>query len=108
MVLNVLTHIEESPDIHDAPDFVLSEYLSDAARIHHETAQVTDALYEAAVAEVRRLQIASPAFLRRQLKLDYAQATALIVRMEAAGVIRRTTHRSRDSRRGWRYEVVCA
>jgi DNA segregation ATPase FtsK/SpoIIIE-like protein len=104
MVFNVLTHIE-APDIHATPDFVLSEYLSDVARIHHETAQVTDSVYDATVAEVRRLQIASPAFLRRQLKLDYAQASALIVRMEAAGVIRRTTYRSRDSRRGWRYEV---
>ena len=107
MVFNVLTHIEEVPDRHDAPDFVLSEYLSDVARIHHESAQVTESLYNTAVTEVRRLGIASPAFLRRQLNLDYAQASALIMHMETAGIIQRTTYRSRDSRRGWRYEVVC-
>ena len=106
MVLNVLTRIQ-APNPHGAPDFVLSEYLSDAAHIHHETAHIAGSLYADAIAEVQRLRIASPAFLRRHLKIDYAQAMALIDHMEADGLIRRTTYRSRDSRRGWRWEVVC-
>ena len=104
MVFNVLANTE--PTTHDAPNFLLSEYLSDITRIHHETAQVDHALYTQAIAEVQRLQIASAEFLRRAFDLDYAQAQMLIQLMEADGIIQRTTHRSRESRRGWRYEVV--
>lgn len=105
MIFNVLA---DTTTVHtrEEPDFLLSEYLSDTTRIHHETAWVDAALYQAAVAEVQRLQIASPQFLRRQLQIDYTQASALIRRMETGGIIQRTTHGSRDSRRGWRYEVV--
>jgi DNA segregation ATPase FtsK/SpoIIIE-like protein len=88
------------------PDFLLSEHLSDAARIHHETARFDPALYHHAVDEVRRLRVASVHFLRRHLRIEFAQAVYFVACMEADGIIRRTAHRSRDARRGWRYEVV--
>lgn len=104
MVLNIL--IDTAPEPHDQPEFLLSEYLSDSAAIHHETPRVDDGRYDEAVAEVQRLQVASVEFLRRHLKMDFAQATVAINRMEAEGIIQRTTYRSRDSRRYWRYAVV--
>lgn len=88
------------------PGYLLSEYLSDAARLHHESARLDGAVYHAAVSEVRRLRVASVSFLRRQLRLDYPQAVRVIQRMEADGIIQRTLYRSREARRGWRYEVV--
>lgn len=106
MTLNVLTHIEAQPHADDWRDFHLSEYLSDSTRIHHETAHFDRALYRDAVREVRRLRVASVNFLRRQLKLDYPQAVYFIQRMEAERIIQRTDYRSRDSRQGWRYEVL--
>ncbi len=104
MVINI--RIDLAPETHDEPAFLLSEYLSDRAAIHHETPQVDEGHYDEAVAEVQRLQVASVEFLRRHLKMDFAQATAAINRMEDEGIIQRTTYRSRDSRRYWRYEVV--
>lgn len=106
MTLNVLTPIETQPQADEMRDFHLSEHLSDAARIHHETARFDRALYREAVREVRRLRVASVNFLRRQLRLDYPQAVYFIQRMEAERIIQRTDYRSRDSQRGWRYEVV--
>jgi DNA segregation ATPase FtsK/SpoIIIE-like protein len=101
--MNVLADIPASSI---SRDFHLSEYLSDTARIHHETAHFDPALYDKAITEVRRLRVASVYFLRRHLRIEYAQAAYLIACMEADGIIRRTEHRSRDTRRGWRYEVV--
>ncbi|MAS36830.1 MAG: hypothetical protein CL610_22690 [Anaerolineaceae bacterium] len=106
MVLNVLTHIEAPEHHRQARDFHLSEYLTDIASLHHEAVQFDHALYHAAVEEVCRLRVASVKFLRRQLQLDYPQALHFIRCMEADGIIRRTEHRSRESRRGWRYEVM--
>jgi DNA segregation ATPase FtsK/SpoIIIE-like protein len=104
--LNVLAHIEVPETTRDSRHFYLSEYLSDAARIHHEVAHFDRARYREAVREVRRLRVASVSFLRRHLRLDYPQAVRFIHCMEADGIIRRTDHRSRDTHRGWRYEVV--
>ena len=104
MLTNVLTPSE--PTTHDDRDFYLSEHLSDVARLHHEITHFDVALYQQAVREVQRLNIASVDFLRRQLKLDYPQAVQFIAQMEADDIIERTVHRGRDSRRGWRYEVV--
>ncbi len=101
--MNVLADIAASIS---TPDFHLSEYLSDAARIHHERTEANPALYHHAVNEVRRLRVASVHFLRRHLRIEFTQAAYFIACMEADGVIRRTAHRSRDARRGWRYEVV--
>jgi DNA segregation ATPase FtsK/SpoIIIE-like protein len=104
MLTNVLAKTVSTP--HDQPDFFLSEHLSDTARLHHERTYFDAVRYREAVREVRRLQIASVDFLRRQLRLDYPQALAFVQHMEAEGIIRRTAHRSREARRGWRYEVV--
>ena len=101
--MNVLADI---PAQSTSREFHLSEYLSDAARIHHETAQFDRALYYKAVDEVRRLRVASIHFLRRHLHIEFTQAAYFIACMEADGVIRRTEHRSRETRRGWRYEVI--
>jgi DNA segregation ATPase FtsK/SpoIIIE-like protein len=106
MMFNVLDHIDAPEITLDERRFYLSEYLTDAAFIHRETAHFDRALYREAVREVRRLRIASVSFLRRHLKLDYPQAVRFVGCMEADGIIRRTEHRSRDSRRGWRYEVL--
>jgi DNA-binding MarR family transcriptional regulator len=85
---------------------MLSEFLTDVARIHHESARIDPALYLEAVEEVSRLRIVSVDFLRRHIKVTYPQAVRLIQQMEAEGLIRRTDYRSGDSRQGWRYEVV--
>ncbi|HLV35454.1 MAG TPA: DNA translocase FtsK [Spirillospora sp.] len=104
--LNILAPIEVPGTTPDSRHFYLSEYLSDTARIHHEVAHFDLARYREAVHEVRRLRVASVDFLRRHLRLDYPQAVRFIHCMEADGIIQRTDHRSRDTRRGWRYEVV--
>ncbi len=104
MLTNVLTQPETTTQ--PQPDFYLSEHLSEVSRLHHETTHFDPILYQQAVQEVRRLNIASVDFLRRQLKLDYPQAVQFIEQMEGEGIIRRTDHRGRDSRRGWRYEVI--
>jgi hypothetical protein len=106
MTENVLAHIDAAATRDDSRSFYLSEFLTDAARIHQETAQFDRLLYRDAVCEVRRLRVASVNFLRRHLKLEYAQAVYFIYRMEREGVIQRTDHRGRDSRHGWRYEVI--
>ncbi|MBZ0299492.1 MAG: hypothetical protein K8J31_07130 [Anaerolineae bacterium] len=106
MALNVLTHLEDHDAARDSRAFYLSEYLSRAERIHRETAQFDRSRYREAVREVRRLRVASVNFLRRHLNLDFPQAAHFIDRMEADGIIRRTDYRSRDARRGWRYEVA--
>jgi DNA segregation ATPase FtsK/SpoIIIE-like protein len=103
MLTNVIA--EPKTTTHDNRDFFLSEHLSDVERLHHEATHFDPALYQQAVQEVRRLNIASVNFLRRQLKLGYPQAAYFIQRMEDTGIIQRTEYRGRDSRRGWRYEV---
>ena len=106
MMLNVLDRIDPSQSAPDEHSFSLSEYLTDAAQIHHERASFDHAFYRKAVREVRRLRIASVSFLRRHFRLDYPQAVQYIHYMEADGIIRRTAHRACDSRQGWRYEVL--
>ena len=104
MVTNVLTHIEATTQT--ATRFLLSEYLTDVAHIHHEPVRIDKTLYAEAVDEVYRLGIVSVDFLRRQLKLAYPQAIQIVQQMEDDGLIRRTDHRSCDQRQGWRYEVL--
>jgi DNA segregation ATPase FtsK/SpoIIIE-like protein len=105
MLVNVLNQIESAQQRQHGP-YLFSEYLTDAARIHHEPAYVDAALYLDAVEIVNRLGIVSVDFLRRQFKLAYPQAMTLVRLMEDDGIIRRTDHRSCDQRQGWRYEVV--
>jgi DNA segregation ATPase FtsK/SpoIIIE-like protein len=101
-----MTVLADIPAQTTSRDFHLSEHLSDAARIHHERAHFDPALYDRAVEEVRRLRVASIYFLRRHLRIEYTQAAYFIICMETDGIIRRADYRSRDARRGWRYEVV--
>ncbi len=68
--------------------------------------RIDKTLYSEAVDEVYRLGVVSVDFLRRQLKLAYPQAMHIVQRMEAEGLIRRTSYRGCDQRQGWRYEVL--
>ncbi len=106
MSFRIPAHTEAPTTDYEDRRFYLSEYLTDVARIHREAAHYDQRLYQQAVREVRRLRVASVSFLRRHLRLDYPQAVQFIRYMEADGIIRRTDHRGRDSRRGWRYEVI--
>jgi ribosomal protein S25 len=104
MFVNLLAHIEAT--FQQQSRYLLSEFLTDVARIHHESARIDHALYLEAVEEISRLRIVSVDFLRRQMKITYPQAMRLIQQMEDEGIIRRTDYRSGDSRQGWRYEVI--